>query len=113
MILVGTGVVCPYCCIWSAMFQTELGEPTPGGRVGTSIVCPYCCMWSAMFQTELGEPTPGGGGGVHLHSQGHTITTETKQQPTGTCTLARGFGSVVKHSTADPGFVSPIPPHSY
>ena len=26
--------------------------------------------------------------------------------------LARGFGSVVKHSTADPGIASSIPPHS-
>ena len=25
---------------------------------------------------------------------------------------ARGFGSVVKHSTADPGIASSIPPHS-
>jgi len=25
--------------------------------------------------------------------------------------LARGFGSVVKHSTADPGIASSIPPH--
>jgi len=26
--------------------------------------------------------------------------------------IARGFGSVVKHSTADPGIASSIPPHS-
>ena len=26
--------------------------------------------------------------------------------------LARGFGLVVKHSTADPGIASSIPPHS-
>jgi len=29
-----------------------------------------------------------------------------------TYSLVRGFGSVVKHSTADPGIASSIPPYS-
>ena len=63
----------------------------------------YLALWSLIETYYLYAPTPNG--------QSPSASLNKSNTPS-EITLARGFGSVVKHSTADVGIASSFPPHS-